>query len=109
MRPLFRNASFVVLGAALVLVIVFGLQAADKKRKPGGPTSAPNYTVVATDGQHLIVVNNRNNTLYFYAIDPEAKIGDELKLRGSVDLTGVGKDTLTPVTTKAFKGKKKEE
>jgi hypothetical protein len=106
MRPLFRNASFVVLGAALVLVIVFSLQAADK-RKPAASKTAPNYTVVNTDGQHLIVVNNRNNTLYFYAIDSEAKIGDDLKLRGSLDLTGVGKDVLKPVTTKAFEGKEK--
>jgi hypothetical protein len=106
MRPLFRNASFVVLGAALVLVIVFSLQAADK-RKAAPAKTGPNYTIVNTDGQHLIVVNNRNNTLYFYAIDHEAKIGDDLKLRGSLDLTGVGKDVLKPVTTKAFRGKEK--
>jgi hypothetical protein len=106
MRPLFRNASFIVLGAALVLVIVFSLQAADK-RKAAPAKTGPNYTIVNTDGQHLIVVNNRNNTVYFYAIDPEAKIGDDLKLRGSVNLSDVGKDTIHPVTTKAFRGKEK--
>jgi hypothetical protein len=54
------------------------------------------YNVVMTDGTHLIVTDNKNNTLYFYSIEKEAEIGSELKLRGALDLTQVGKDTLTP-------------
>jgi hypothetical protein len=103
MKPLFRNASFVALGMALVLGIILSLRAADQG--PKQPSGCPKYTVVTTDGSHLIVVNNSNNKLHFYAVAPEGKIGDDLTLRGTVDLHDVGKEKLTPVTTKHFKKK----
>jgi hypothetical protein len=67
--------------------------------QPGGPggAGAGSYSVVMTDGTHLVVTDNKNSTLYFYSIDKDAAIGSDLKLRGKLDLTQVGKDTLHPV------------
>jgi hypothetical protein len=56
-----------------------------------------NHTVVGTDGTHLIVTDNKTDTLYFYSIEKDAAIGSDLKLRGKLDLTQVGKDVLSPV------------
>jgi hypothetical protein len=64
---------------------------------------APHYTVVSTDGAHLIVVDNATNKLYFYAIDKDAKIGEELKLRGSANLSDVGKPSIKPIDAKPQK------
>jgi hypothetical protein len=61
------------------------------------------YSVVATDGSHVIVTDNTTNKLYFYAIEKDGKIGDELKLRGTVDLREVGKPSLKPITVKPVK------
>jgi hypothetical protein len=58
--------------------------------------AVPNYSVVMTDGTHLIVTENRSNSLYFYTIEKDAEIGSELKLRARVDLTQVGKNVITP-------------
>jgi hypothetical protein len=58
---------------------------------------------VHTDGSHLIVTDNKANKVYFYAIGPDEKIGDPLHLRGSADLTEVGKPTITPTTYKKEK------
>jgi hypothetical protein len=62
----------------------------------GGGSAGPRYTVVETEGHNLIVTDNQANKLYFYTVDKGAEIGSDLKLRGSVDLTQVGKDTITP-------------
>jgi hypothetical protein len=87
-----------LLGIALVLGIVLGLRAAEK----AGPvaTGGPRYTIVNTDGAHVIVTDNASNKLHFYAIAPDGKIGDELKLKGSLDLNDVGKPVLKPTTYK---------
>jgi hypothetical protein len=61
------------------------------------------HTVVATDGAHLIVTDNMADKLYFYAIDKDGKIGDELKLRGSVNLSEVGNSTIKPIDAKPQK------
>jgi len=87
-----------VLGLALVLTAGWRTRAADKGEAMD--KGAPAYTVVATDGSHLIVTDNRSNQVYFYAIGAEAKIGDPLELRGKVDLNTVGKEVLTPTTYK---------
>ena len=61
------------------------------------------HTVIATDGAHLIVVDNVVDRLYFYAIDKDGKIGDELKLRGTADLGEVGKPSIKPIDAKPQK------
>ncbi len=61
--------------------------------KDGGPSK---HTVVSTDGTHLVVTDNQADKVYFYAIDRDGKPGDELKLRGSLDLADVGKPSLKP-------------
>jgi hypothetical protein len=54
----------------------------------------PRYDVVQTEGHNLIVTDHQNNTLYFYTIDKDKEIGSDLRLRGSLDLTQVGKDVI---------------
>src|SRR5271165_7172627 len=89
----------------LAITLVVGLMltfSADRSaaQKDGGKAS---YSVVATDGAHIIVVDNGTSKLYFYAIDKDGKIGDELKLRGSVDLHDVGNASLKPIDAKPQK------
>ena len=71
--------------------------------KGGMGGSGAAYTVVQTDGAHLIVTDNKANTLYFYTIDKDGKIGDDLKLRGRLDLTAVGQPSLKPIDAKPQK------
>lgn len=66
----------------------------------GAAAANPRYTVVETDVLNLIVVDNQTNTLFYYAIEKEGKPGDDLHLRGTLDLTGVGKPALTPKKVK---------
>jgi len=61
-----------------------------------GTAGGPHYTVVETEGHNLIVTDNRTDTLYFYTIDKDAKIGSDLKLRGQLDLKQVGKEVIKP-------------
>ena len=68
-----------------------------------GGAGGPAYTVVQTDGAHLIVTDNTANKLYFYTIDKDGKIGDDLKLRGALDLRDVGKASLKPIDAKPQK------
>ena len=86
----------VVLLVGLVATMVAGANAQSGDDKP-------NCTVIQTDGSHLIVTDSNTNTLYFYAIDQDAKVGDELKLRGTLDLNQVGKSTLKPTRVAADK------
>jgi hypothetical protein len=55
----------------------------------------PRYTVVETEGHNLLVTDNGTNTLYYYTIDKDKEIGSDLKLRGSIDLTQVGKNEIS--------------
>jgi len=96
--------SGVVVGL-LVLTIGWGLAshalparggAAEGKEAVGGPR----YSVVETEGHNLIVTDNQTNTLYFYTIDKDAKIGSEMKLRGTIDLKQVGKEVIKPTNVK---------
>ena len=65
-------------------------QAQDAK----GP--AGRFTVVETDAATLIVVDNQTNVLNFYTIEKGGKPGDDLHLRGTLDLNGVGGPVLKP-------------
>jgi hypothetical protein len=99
MNPVLRNTLLFGLAALLVLGLVWRMGAAED-RKVADPLASPKVTVVATDGAHLIAVDNTTQTLYYYAIERDGKIGDELKLRGTVDLKDVGKPSLKPVSAK---------
>lgn len=87
----------ILLAVGLMFLMNAGPSAAQKDAGKGS------YSVVATDGAHIIVVDNATNKLYFYAIDKDGKVGDELKLRGTVDLNDVGKASLKPVDVKPAK------
>jgi hypothetical protein len=100
MKSTLNTPVLLVLGFLLVLGVVWRLGAAAEKADTAG---GAHYTVVATDGAHLIVVDNAANKLYFYAIDKEGKVGDELKLRGSADLHDVGKPAIKPIDAKPQK------
>lgn len=90
-----------------VALIVFGLglgvyafKPAASTAQPAGASGTPKYTVIDTEGTNLIVTDNSTNTLYFYTVDPEKAPGEDLKLRGSVDLSEVGKPVLKPKVNK---------
>jgi hypothetical protein len=85
MKSALRPTLTLILGIALVLGVVWRMGAAEEKKAEAA--GGARYTVVATDGAHLIVTDNATNRLYYYAIDKDGKIGDALKLRGTVDLT----------------------
>ena len=54
------------------------------------------YSVIHTEGTNLLVTDNQNNTLYFFTIEEDGKPGDDLILRGTLDLSQVGKGTIKP-------------
>jgi hypothetical protein len=70
------------------------------EQKEPAPTAGPRYTVVFTEGHNLCVTDNQASKLYFYTIDQGKEAGADLKLRGTVDLTQVGKDVIKPTLTK---------
>jgi hypothetical protein len=76
----------------------FGNDAA-KEEQPARmmATGGPHYTVLETEGTNLVVTDNAKNTLYFYTVDKGKAPGSELKLRATVDLNQVGKETIKPV------------
>jgi hypothetical protein len=81
--------------AGVVLTVTFS-QPAQAVGDKGAPASPGAYSVVDTEGHNLIVTDNKTNTLYFYTIDKDAEIGSDLKLRGQIDLTQVGKAVIRP-------------
>jgi hypothetical protein len=60
----------------------------------GGMGGGARYTVVETQAHNLLVTDNGTNTLYYYTADKDAKVGADLKLRGSIDLSQVGTDVV---------------
>jgi hypothetical protein len=93
--------------AGAVLGLVLGALAAVRwaqpltaAEPPGTKNAGVQYSVVETQGHNLLVTDNRSNTLYFYTVDRDKHVGSELKLRGSIDLTQVGKPVLKPQTHK---------
>jgi hypothetical protein len=93
---LFLLAAVVVAGAVL-------LANREPVQGQGGGKGGGMYSVISTDGAHLIVTDNAEKKLYFYAIDKDGKVGDDLKLRGSLDLRDVGKPSLKPIDAKPQK------
>ena len=88
---------------AAVLVVAVRWQPAQAQKRKAAPASGPHYTVVMTEGHNLVVTDNHKNTLYFYTIDKDKPIGSELKLRGTVNLTQVGKEVIKPENVKLRK------
>jgi hypothetical protein len=96
-----HRKSGLVLLAVLVLGIGIGLvlnnvSTANAVQGGQAATVSPHYTVLETEGHNLLVQDNQTNIFYFYTVDKGAEIGSDLKLRGSVNLTQVGKDTIKP-------------
>lgn len=89
MRSLFVVLSVALVATTLFLVLRGPAEVAAQGGK--GTNTGPRYSVVETQGHNLLVTDNNTNTLYFYTIDKDAKVGAELKLRASIDLTQVGK------------------
>jgi hypothetical protein len=84
---------------------VFGFRSQTVAQQPTAAAAAqtaagPKYTIVDTDGTNLLVVDNATNTVYFYTVDPGKEVGDDLHLRGSLDLGDVGKPVLKPKKAK---------
>jgi hypothetical protein len=96
---MWKNGMLFVVGAMLISASLLLTRSEPVQGQQGGGKGG-RHTVVATDGAHLIVTDNASDKLYFYAIEKDAKIGDELKLRGTVDLGDVGKATIRPTTVK---------
>ena len=90
----------IVLVCGVVLALVFAFNLNRPAVGAADTVGMPRHTVVQTDGAHLIVTDNQEDKIYFYAIDKDGKVGDELKLRGSADLKDVGKPTIKPHTAK---------
>jgi hypothetical protein len=89
--------------AALVIGVIVGAFLAGSFIPPAfsraddkGAGGFPHYNVVETQGHNLIVTDNQTNTIYFYTIDKDKEIGSDLRLRGKLDLTEVGKEVLKP-------------
>jgi hypothetical protein len=89
--------------AVVVLVIAFGVfglrPRTEAQQAPAEAAAGPKYTVVDTEGTNLIVVDNASNTLYFYCVEPGKEVGEDLHLRGSIDLSQVGKPIMKPKKT----------
>ncbi len=85
-----------IVGAVVGVFVAGSLAPPALSRADDRSAGGPHYTVVDTEGHNLIVTDNQTNTLYFYTIDKEEKVGSELKLRGQIDLNQVGKPTIKP-------------
>jgi hypothetical protein len=91
------SVAFVFVLAVAGLMVFSHLQPAQAQREASQQAVSPHYTVVFTEGHNLIVTDNQANKLCFYTIDKDKEIGSELKLRGTVDLSQVGKPEIKPV------------
>jgi hypothetical protein len=87
--------AFVAAVVVIGLIAVARFQPARAEREQGS-TSGPRYSVIDSEAHNLIVTDNQTNTLYFYTIDKDKEIGSELRLRGSIDLTQVGRPVIQP-------------
>ena len=92
-----KNGMLFAVGAVLIaatLILTSGYTAQGQGGKGGMGGAGPRYTVVETQGHNLLVTDNSTNITYFYTVEKDEKVGADLKLRASVDLTQVGKDTI---------------
>lgn len=100
MKSSHKNTLMAVLAIALIacLSVLLNRGPDSYARAEGGRAASgfPHYTVIDTEGHNLIVTDNQADTVYFYTVDKDKEVGSELKLRGSLDLTQVGKPTIKP-------------
>jgi len=96
MNSLGKSGLAIVLMAGIAFGVAFNVWMSQPAQAQAG--AGGSYSVVMTDGTHLIVTDNKANMLYFYSIEKDAAIGSPLKLRGSADLTQVGKESIAPKT-----------
>ena len=100
-----KSGTLFLLGAIVVAgaLLLTNRESAQGQGGKGGMGGGSQYSVISTDGAHLIVTDNSAAKLYFYAIDKDSKVGDDLKLRGTVDLRDVGKSSIKPIDAKPQK------
>jgi hypothetical protein len=92
MNASWKNRLPLVLAAAVVAVGLVVMARWQPAAAALDDASAPGrYSVIETEAHNLIVTDNKTNTLYFYTIDKDKEVGSELKLRGTIDLSQVGK------------------
>ena len=98
-----KNGMLFIVGAVLIsgALLLTNREPAHGQGGKGGGGGGPRYTVIETQGHNLLVTDNQKNTVYFYTVEKDEKVGSDLKLRASVDLTQVGTDTIK--ITKAAK------
>jgi hypothetical protein len=97
------NVGLGLLAVALVVAVVvmfYSNRTAVGSAANAADAGGARHTIVATDGLHLIVMDNMEDKVYFYAVDKDGKPGDELKLRGSCELKDVGKPVIKPALIK---------
>jgi hypothetical protein len=94
---MWKNGTMFLVGAVLIagaLLLTNREPVQGQGGKGGKGAGAPHYTIVETQGHNLLVTDNEKNMVYFYTIDKDEKIGSDLKLRASVDLTQVGSNVI---------------
>jgi hypothetical protein len=93
-----KSAVAIMLVVAIALGIMIGTGLNTPVVAEGQQSSAgmSRYSVVKTEGVNLVVTDNQKDTVYFYTVDPGDKPGADLHLRGTIDLTQVGKATIKP-------------
>jgi hypothetical protein len=79
-----------------VLTVACGVAVFRPAVEAQAPAAVANkqHMVVDSDGTNLVVVDNATDTLYFYTVEPGKEVGDDLHLRGTIDLKEVGKPVL---------------
>jgi hypothetical protein len=103
MNGSWKNPLTLTLAGALVVVslVAFSQWQPARAERADSPAAGSRYSVVETEAHNLIVTDNQTNTLYFYTVDKDKEVGSELKLRGSIDLNQVGKNSIVPTKAKA--------
>ena len=98
-----KNGILFVAGAVMIsaTLLLTNYDSAQGQGGKGGISAGSRYTVVETQGHNLLVTDNAKNMMYFYTIDKDEKVGADLKLRASCDLSQVGSDVIK--ITKAAK------
>ncbi len=89
-----KSGAVLLVALTLVLGVVIGSNLNWAARAGADAAGGPGYTIVETDGTNLLVTDNKASTVYYYTIEPGGKPGDDLHLRGSADLTQVGKPVI---------------
>jgi hypothetical protein len=91
-----RRATWALAAVACLALVAMFRPVWGVNQAPAAGAVGAKYTIVDTEGTNLLVVDNSTNTLYYYTVDPGKEVGDDLKLRGTVDLNEVGKDVIKP-------------